>query len=147
MARKAKTPAAEAATPVETPAAPFAALVETVTAAPAADAAPAKIHAVTVNGQQVRTANHVATLKGGTACPAVFAATTYALTGTVYSPNPATLTSLQWQAYCDAIHVNGGKATGAQIWEAGQALGLTGAALASLVGFGPYRRRNLKVVA
>ena len=151
MARKAKAPAvAETATPettaAPTVAAPFAALVAAVTTeAPAA--AQAKIHAVEVNGQQIRTANHVATLKGGAACPAHFAAVTYELTGAVYSPNPATLTSLQWAAYKTAIDANGGRATGQQIWDAGAALGMQGAALASLVGFGPYRKRNLKVVA
>jgi hypothetical protein len=108
---------------------------------------PPKVHSVTLaNGDTIQTANHVATLKGGTACPVQFAATTYRLTETPYAPKPTTLTSLQWAAFVNAIKANDGKATGQQVWEAGQALGMQGAALASLVGFAPYRSRNIAKV-
>lgn len=141
------TPAAAPAAPIV--ANPFAGVVQALAApapAPVGTTAP-KVHSVTLaNGDTIRTANHVATLKGGTACPVQFAVTSYRLTTTPYQPKATTLTSLQWAAFKGAIEANGGTATGQQVWEAGQALGMQGAALASLVGFAPYRSRNIAKV-
>ncbi len=139
MAKQTTKPAA-ATTTTTAPANPMAALAATLVANPPAAPA-AKVLATTLGTTTYRTANHVATLKGGSACPASFAAVTYKLGKVAYSPKPGTFTTMQWAAYQQAITANGGSATGTQIWAAGTALGMAGHQLASLPGFGPYRAK------
>ena len=148
MARKSKTQEPTVTTEVEATVAP---MFSQLVAAPATEqpAPVAKIHATTLGEVTYRTANHVATLKGGAACPVAFAGTTYKLGQKAYSPKAGTFTVMQWAAYNNAIAAHGGQATGLQIWQAGIELGMQGHQLASLPGFGPYRAKpgNLAIVA